>query len=59
LELANNEVRARTNFAMCRECTWQTAPADELAEVWARARRHTEQTRHTTEACEVRAIVIT
>ena len=57
-ELANNEVRAITHYAMCRECKWQTAPAHELTNPLARARRHHEHTGHVVDACTTTAITI-
>ncbi|HET9247720.1 MAG TPA: hypothetical protein VFO15_18090 [Xanthobacteraceae bacterium] len=57
-ELRNNEGRAVTHFAMCRQCTWQTAPTDDYERTLERARAHNERKDHVTEACTVHAVII-
>ena len=59
IEQRINEVAGVTYYAACRRCTWQTAPADELAGPLARARRHNARTGHVVDACTVHAITIT
>lgn len=59
VELRNNEGHAVTHFAMCRQCTWQTAPSDDHERTLERARAHNAKRDHVTEACTVHAIIIT